>query len=80
MKSLLKYILAFFIMAATTMFTSCSSDDDTTTTTDELSGITKFKEFSNDTHTIELYSKTGSLEQGFNEISIRIKDKSTGNY
>jgi hypothetical protein len=81
MKSLLKYTLAFFIMAATTMFTSCSSDDDTTTTTtDELSGITKFKEFSNDTHTIELYSKAGSLEQGFNEISIRIKDKSTGNY
>ncbi len=78
MKSLLKYTFAFFIMATTT-FTSCSSDDDTTTI-DELSGITKFKEFSNDTHTIELYSKAGKLEQGFNEISIRIKDKSTGNY
>lgn len=77
MKSLLKYTFAFFIVAAT--FTSCSSDDDTTTI-DELSGITKFKEFSNDTHTIELYSKAGKLEQGFNEISIRIKDKSTGNY
>lgn len=77
MKSLLKYTFAFFIMAIA--ITSCSSDDDTTTI-DELSGITKFKEFSNDTHTIELYSIAGKLEQGFNEISIRIKDKSTGNY
>lgn len=80
MKSLLKYTFAFFIIATTLTFTSCSSDDDTATTVDELAGITKFQEFSNDTHTIELYSKEGNLEQGFNEIYIRIKDKATGNY
>jgi hypothetical protein len=79
MKTLLKYTLAFFLLASTTIFTACSSDDDSTPT-DELAGITKFKEFTNDTHTIELYSHAGSLEQGYNEISLRIKDNTTGEY
>jgi len=79
MKTLLKYTFAFFLLASTTIFTACSSDDDSTPT-DELAGITKFKEFTNDTHTIELYSHAGSLEQGYNEISLRIKDNTTGEY
>lgn len=79
MKTLLKYTLAFSLLASTTIFTACSSDDDSIPT-DELAGITKFKEFTNDTHTIELYSHAGSLEQGYNEISLRIKDNTTGEY
>ncbi len=79
MKTLLKYTIALFLLASTTIFTACSSDDDNTPT-DELAGITKFKEFTNDTHTIELYSHIGSLEQGYNEISLRIKDIATGDY
>lgn len=79
MKTLLKYTLAFFLLAITMTFTACSSDDDNTPT-DELAELTKFKEFSNETHTIELYSHLGSLEQGFNEISLRIKDNASGNY
>ncbi|MEK8179157.1 FixH family protein [Flavobacterium buctense] len=79
MKTLLNYTLALFLLASTTIFTACSSDDDSTPT-DELAGITKFKEITNDSHTIELYSHAGSLEQGFNEISIRIKDNATGDY
>ena len=59
-------------------FVSCSNDDETTV--NELDGITKFKEITNDTHTIELYSHMGSLEQGYNEISLRIKDNTTDNY
>ncbi len=79
MKTLLKYTLALFLLTSTTIFTACSSDDDNTTT-DELANLTKFKEFTNDTHTIELYSQLGSLEQGYNEISLRIKDNATGDY
>lgn len=79
MKSLLKYTLAFFLLATTMTFISCSSDEDHTAV-DELAGITKFKEFSNETHTIELYAHMGSLEQGYNEISLRIKDNATGEY
>ena len=59
-------------------FTSCSNDD-SSTPVDELAELTKFKEFTNDTHTIELYSHM-SVEQGFNEIKIRIKDNATEGY
>lgn len=79
MKTLLKYTLTFLILVITMTFTACSSDDNNTPT-DELAELTKFKEFSNETHTIELYSHLGSLEQGFNEISLRIKDNASGNY
>ncbi len=76
MKTSIKYIVAIFAMALT--FVSCSNDDETTV--NELDGITKFKEITNDTHTIELYSHMGSLEQGYNEISLRIKENGTNNY
>ena len=76
MKTSIKYIVAIFAMALT--FVSCSNDDETAV--NELEGITKFKEITNDTHTIELYSQMGSLEQGYNEISLRIKDNTTDKY
>ncbi len=79
MKSLLKYTIAFFLLASTITFTSCSSNDDSTPT-DELANLTKFKEFTNGTHTVELYAHMGSLEQGYNEISLRIKDNTTAEY
>lgn len=78
MKSLLKNIVA--LLAIALAFTSCSDNDDNTPAVNELEGITKFKEITNTTHTIELYSHMGSLEQGYNEISLRIKDNVTGQY
>ena len=76
MKTSIKYIVAIFAMTLT--FVSCSNDDETTV--NELDGITKFKEITNDTHTIELYPHEGSLEQGYNEITLRIKDNTTDKY
>lgn len=76
MKTSIKYIIAIFAIAFT--FVSCSNDDETTV--NELDGITKIKEITNDTHTIELYSHEGSLEQGYNEITLRIKDNTTDKY
>jgi hypothetical protein len=61
-----------------TIMTSCTNNDEPTV--DELDGLTKFKEISNTTHTIELYKHMGGLEQGFNEISLKIKDKTTNQY
>lgn len=78
MNTLLKYTLAVILLATTMTYTSCSSDNESTPT--ELTNLIQFKEFSNDTHTIELYTNTGSLQQGFNTISLRIKDKTSGNY
>ena len=77
MKFQLKNILA--VMAIVLAFSSCSSDSDTPVV-DELAELTKFKEITNTTHTIELYAHMGALEQGHNEISLRIKDKASGDY
>lgn len=75
---ILKYTAILFL--AITSF-SCSSDDDSSSTpVDETSGLHKIQEITNDTHTIELFSSTGSLVQGYNHISFRIKDKKTNNY
>ncbi|WP_433778149.1 FixH family protein [Flavobacterium anhuiense] len=75
---ILKYTAILFL--AITSF-SCSSDDDSSSTpVDETSGLHKIQEITNDTHTIELFSSTGSLVQGYNHILLRIKDKKTNNY
>jgi hypothetical protein len=62
-----------------TIFASCTSDTNELAV-DELEGLTKFKEITNTTHTIELYKHMGGLAQGFNEISLKIKDKATNQY
>ena len=62
-----------------TIFASCTSDNNDAPV-DELAGLTKFKEISNTTHTIELYKHMGGLGQGFNEIALKIKDKTSNQY
>lgn len=80
MKTSLKYFVA--LVALTFTFASCSSDDndDNNNNTNELSGLLKIQQFDNNSHTIELYSKAGFLQQGFNEINVRIKNKQTSDY
>ncbi|WP_286967626.1 hypothetical protein [Flavobacterium sp. UBA4854] len=74
----LKYTAILFL--AISSF-SCSSDDDSSSIpVDETSGLHKIQEIANDTHIIELFSSTGSLVQGYNHVSLRIKDKKTNNY
>jgi len=77
MKSFIKNMLV--MVASGIVFSSCSSNEDAKPVTDELAGITMFKEIANDTHTIELYSHM-TVEQGYNEIKIRIKDNATNSY
>ena len=50
------------------------------TTNTELEGLLKIKEVTNDTHIIELYSKSGTTALGYNDIKLRIKNKSTNQY
>lgn len=70
-------ILSLAILA---IFASCSTDNDETVTVNELDGLTKIQEMTNDTHVVELYSATGVLQQGHNAISLRIKNKTTNEY
>ncbi|MDP2158967.1 MAG: hypothetical protein Q8K02_00655 [Flavobacterium sp.] len=74
----MKQYKIFFVFALA-LFISCSSDNDTTPI-NELEGLVKVKEFTNDTHVVEFYTTTGITQQGYNEISLRIKDKTTNNY
>lgn len=76
MKTQLKKIALMLVAVA---FASCSSDDNQTSV-NELEGLTKFKEITNTTHTIELYSQSGMTEQGYNQIKLRIKDNATNAY
>jgi len=62
-----------------TIFGSCTSNNEENVL-DELDGLTKFKEISNTTHTIELYKYMSGLEQGYNEIALKIKDNTTNQY
>lgn len=70
-------ILSLAILA---IFASCSSDNEETVTVNELDGLTKIQEMTNDMHVVELYSATGVLQQGHNAISLRIKNKTTNEY
>jgi len=76
---LLIYILPILFVAT---FISCSSDDDDNTTdpVNEVEGLNLVQQISNDTHSIELFTENGELEQGYNEITIRIKDKTSDEF
>ncbi|WP_027124746.1 hypothetical protein [Gelidibacter mesophilus] len=74
----LKYILPILFTALFTV--SCSSDDDTDPIINEVEGLFKIQELTNDTHTVELFNTAGEFETGYNEISIRIKDIVTNDY
>ena len=71
-------ILSIFVLIFS--MNACSSDDDNTPVIDEMAGLTKIQTINNDSHSIELYSENGSLQQGYNSISIKIKDKTTAAY
>ena len=55
---------------------SCSTDEDIPETND-IQGLIKVQDLSNDTHTVELYTAKGEFLTGYNAISIRIKDKAS---
>ena len=78
MKFQLKNIVTVLLIAIT--FASCSTDNNEPILINELEGLTKIQEITNDTHTIELFSASGTLQQGYNAISLRIKNKATKEY
>ena len=80
MKFSLKIFVAF--VALSIFLISCRTSDDPVTppSVTELEGLVKVKEFSNDTHTIELYTVTGTTQLGYNDMKFRIKNKSNNQY
>ncbi len=80
MKNILKSLFLGLGILMSLTLASCSNDDNEITTINELDGLIKFKEIINDNHTIELYSNKGALEQGYNEINLRIKNNTSNEY
>ena len=80
MKFSLKIFVAF--VALSIFLISCRTSDDPVTppSVNELEGLVKVKEFSNDTHTIELYTVSGTTQLGYNDMKFRIKNKSNNQY
>lgn len=76
----LKYIFATLFV--TTSFIACSDDADDNVVVDinPVEGLYKLYEFSETDHVVEIYSEKQNLEVGYNELSIRIKDKADNSY
>lgn len=75
----LKYIFAIAILSVS--FISCTDEnDDEFVETNPVVDLNKIYEFSQADHSVEIYSEKTSLEVGYNEISIRIKDMASSNY
>jgi hypothetical protein len=69
----------FFFLFTLALLTSCSSEDDSTPV-NELDGLVKVKDFTNETNVVELYTTSGTTQQGYNDITLRIKDKTSNSY
>lgn len=83
MKFSFKILFAFLAMAFAIVSCRTSEGDEPISPTNpntEIEGLTKIKEISNDTHIIELYSKSGSTNLGYNDLKLRLKNKSTNQY
>jgi len=74
-----KYLFTFALFAfICILFTTSCSDNDSSAPVNELSGLTKIQEISDDDYTFLFYTKSGSLAIGYNEIYLQVKNKSTG--
>jgi len=75
----MKTIKTILFIALTVFMVSCSDDDDNNPA-DDLAGLLKVQDFTNATHVVEAYTVSGKFTQGYNDITLRIKEISTGKY
>lgn len=67
----------YILLAVAGLFlASCTNEDPTPL--DETAGLTLVKTITNDTQSIELYTKSGLLQTGYNRIYLRFKDLGSG--
>ncbi|MCL6296200.1 hypothetical protein [Jejuia spongiicola] len=73
-----RYILPILLIILFTI--SCSTDDNEAPIINEIEGLIKVQDITNTTHTIELFNTTGDFRTGYNNVSIRIKEKASSSY
>lgn len=71
--------LKYFALFLSVILMACSTDDDNAPA-NELKDLALVQVMSNETHEIELYTPSGQFVQGYNAVSLRIKDLATGGY
>jgi hypothetical protein len=72
----LKHILSLLLLV---FIASCTSNDEPINL-DETAELNYIKTLSNTTHEIEIFSTKNTLEQGYNEIYLRVKDIEADTY
>lgn len=80
MKNYIKIVFALWAMAFSILSCRSSDTDDLTENPSEIADFKKVTEVANETHIVELYSKTGTTKLGYNELAVRIKNKATNEY
>lgn len=73
----IKYIIPIFLSL---IIFSCSDDEGNDDPINEVQDLQKVQEFTNATHIIELFTESGKLSLGYNNITLRITDKATDDY
>ncbi len=73
-----RYILPILLIILFTI--SCSTDDNEAPIINEIEDLIKIQDITNTTHTIELFNTTGDFRTGYNNVSIRIKEKASSSY
>ncbi len=74
---LIKYIIPIFLILASI---SCSEDNGIETPVNEVQDLLKVQEFNNSTHVVELFTESGMLSLGYNDITLRITDKASSDF
>ena len=81
MTKMKKFNYIFLILISLSFFACTDSNDDGPDDLEkEIGDLIKVQQISNENHLIEIYNSTGKFYQGYNELTIRITDKSTEDY
>ncbi|GAB3428760.1 hypothetical protein [Niabella aquatica] len=73
--NLLKYIS---VLALAVTFASCTKENIPEDNNDETAGLTLAATITNATHTIGLYTESGTFQQGYNKVFFQIKNNDGG--
>lgn len=81
MNTMKKFNYIFLLLISLSFFACSDSNEDGPEDLDkEIEDLIKVQQISNENHLIEIYNSTGKFYQGYNELTIRITDKSTEDF
>ena len=73
-------IVSYISILLLAILSSCSTDSEDILPVNEVAHLKSIQSMENESHLVELFSPTGQFVHGFNEISLRLKNKSDQKY